>query len=715
LLTTGTAAAANCTLPTQQQLATAQSIMHGEKAVQFPIVRYPALGTVTIEIFIRAKEIWVNPGFEVSIKPVGPARYPYLDVNGHPTLAARYDSAFDFPGLFLQGDGRDWDLNFSPDKTRAFAVLDFAAGTGYFIVNKSVSKFRAGVGPLSYTFHESWEARNTYRQWGGANNWFYGDWISASTYRFRTHIKEAAFGTSWVAPAIDAQIEINKDTGQAVVRGDTFPTVAVHQPTACRTLTVRPENNPGDLYAYEAPDAISPGRPIDGAPGVASPGPVSPAANQAPVASYSYSRLAGAGNIVALDGRASRDPDGHIVQWQWIVESAVVATGPTPTIRFGAATSKQLTLKVTDDKGASGSISRTLSLPNRAPVVTAVSPGKGSIAGSNTPQLSAIAKDNDGDAMQYIYHITGPHVDLTSGWVSGGWVVPAHKLDPGTSYQWDVTVRDNRGGTAKSTQTFQVANLPSASDVITTSDGAGYWQVATDGGVFSYGTAQFYGSVPGLGLHLTNILGMARTPTNAGYWLVGSDGGVFAFGDAQFFGSLPGLQVHVNNIVGMTPTRTGNGYWLVGSDGGVFAFGDAQFYGSMGGKPLNKPVVSIAATPDSGGYWLAAQDGGIFAFGNAGFYGSMGGQPLNLPVTDMDATPDGHGYWMAAEDGGVFAFGNAQFYGSMAGKPLNGHVTGMSVTQDGQGYFLNGCDGGVFAFGNASFRGSNPTYGCRGV
>jgi hypothetical protein len=30
---------------------------------------------------------------------------------------------------------------------------------------------------------------------------------------------------------------------------------------------------------------------------------------------------------------------------------------------------------------------------------------------------------------------------------------------------------------------------------------------------------------------------MASTPDGAGYWLVASDGGVFTFGDAGFFGS----------------------------------------------------------------------------------------------------------------------------------------------------------------------------------
>ena len=41
------------------------------------------------------------------------------------------------------------------------------------------------------------------------------------------------------------------------------------------------------------------------------------------------------------------------------------------------------------------------------------------------------------------------------------------------------------------------------------------------------------------------IMGMARTPHNGGYWEVGTDGGVFAFGDAGFYNSLPSRGIHV--------------------------------------------------------------------------------------------------------------------------------------------------------------------------
>ena len=93
------------------------------------------------------------------------------------------------------------------------------------------------------------------------------------------------------------------------------------------------------------------------------------------------------------------------------------------------------------------------------------------------------------------------------------------------------------------------------------------------------------------GTHLNQpIVGMDATPDGNGYWLVASDGGVFAFGDAGFFGSTGNIHL-VSPIVSMAGTRDGQGYLLTAADGGVFAFGDAGFYGSLGATPKTRPIV----------------------------------------------------------------------------------------------------------------------------
>ena len=124
---------------------------------------------------------------------------------------------------------------------------------------------------------------------------------------------------------------------------------------------------------------------------------------------------------------------------------------------------------------------------------------------------------------------------------------------------------------------------------------------------------------------------MAPTPDGGGYWLVASDGGIFNYGDAGFYGSAG--SIHLNKpIVGMAPTPDGGGYWLVASDGGIFSYGDATFYGSTGSIHLNQPIVGMTAMPDGSGYWFTAADGGLFNYGDAPFYGSGAGQGLGQVV-----------------------------------------------------------------------------------
>jgi hypothetical protein len=78
---------------------------------------------------------------------------------------------------------------------------------------------------------------------------------------------------------------------------------------------------------------------------------------------------------------------------------------------------------------------------------------------------------------------------------------------------------------------------------------------------------------------------MAPTPTGDGYWVLGEDGGVFCFGDASFWGSVPGRGVPwarpARAIVG---SGTGQGYLVVSDTGIVHAFGDAPDHGSHVGS-----------------------------------------------------------------------------------------------------------------------------------
>ncbi len=188
----------------------------------------------------------------------------------------------------------------------------------------------------------------------------------------------------------------------------------------------------------------------------------------------------------------------------------------------------------------------------------------------------------------------------------------------------------------------------------------------------------FYGSTGSLHLNQP-IVGMAATPDGGGYWLVAADGGIFSFGDAAFHGSTGSL--HLNQpIVGMAATPDGGGYWLVAADGGIFSFGDAAFHGSTGSLHLNQPIVGMAATPDGGGYWLVAADGGIFSFGSV--------SPYFMVATSVDGTyrlvipPGRYTVTITAEIGGQSIKGTAQFI------VAPGTAYDVSATVTSSGFFV---------------------------
>ncbi|HEV7865349.1 MAG TPA: hypothetical protein VGR20_21815 [Acidimicrobiia bacterium] len=210
----------------------------------------------------------------------------------------------------------------------------------------------------------------------------------------------------------------------------------------------------------------------------------------------------------------------------------------------------------------------------------------------------------------------------------------------------------------------------------------------------------------------TNPTAAPVAASSPGYWLLGGDGGVFSFGSAGFFGSTGGIKLN-RPAVSMAATRDGTGYWFAATDGGVFTFGSASFFGSTGGIRLNQPIVGMAATPTGAGYWLVARDGGIFAFGDAAFAGSAGAVTLSSPVSDLAPTPTGKGYWLLTEAGGIYAFGDAPYKGSPAGTGLCDQPTArrLAASATGRGYWVAAADGSVTAFGDAADHGSPKAVG----
>ena len=165
-----------------------------------------------------------------------------------------------------------------------------------------------------------------------------------------------------------------------------------------------------------------------------------------------------------------------------------------------------------------------------------------------------------------------------------------------------------RAVTARTPTAHAVTAGAAVVGIATTPSGSG-WLAYDNGAASPFGGTPSLEGAPG---RLNRpVVGTTSTPDGGGYWLVASDGGVFSFGDARFHGSTGSLRL-AKPVVGMAATPDGAGYWLVGSDGGVFSFGDARFHGSA--AALGAVVVGMAPSP--GGYTLASTRGPLIFTGS---------------------------------------------------------------------------------------------------
>jgi Peptidase A4 family/IPT/TIG domain len=413
---------------------------------------------------------------------------------------------------------------------------------------------------------------------------------------------------------------------------------------------------------------------------------------------------------------------------EWIQEAPTVNGAQSTLADFGPTTFSSLGLNGTntaavgltdvDLTNASGTIIAyptalttsgfTIYYGTPRPSVTSISPASGSTAGGTAVAIQG----------NYLYGVTAVTFGgvPASGYLNadGSISVNAPPEGPGTVPVLVYTAGGSSQSVPADAFTYVTPTPPVTSSGTPTST-HGYWLDGSDGGIFTFGSAQFYGSTGSLKLQRP-VVGIVPTADKGGYWLDASDGGIFAFGDSGFYGSIPGLGLHPAGsgepnsldapIVGMVPSADGGGYFMVASDGGVFAFGDARFAGSCPGIG-GCSGAALAVMPDASGngYWLVTQTGHVYTFGDAQNFGAPG--PQSVPVTSAVRTPDGNGYWILFANGTIDNYGDAGNFGSPAGQfgGLN-PATAIFTTSDGQGYWVASANGSVDNYGDAPVEGS---------
>ncbi|MGY1809659.1 PKD domain-containing protein [Blastococcus sp. SYSU D00669] len=234
---------------------------------------------------------------------------------------------------------------------------------------------------------------------------------------------------------------------------------------------------------------------------------------------------------VAFDASASTDGDGTVASYAWSFGDGATGTGATASHTYGATGTYTAVLTVTDDKGATGSISIPVSVvANKAPAA-----GFSSAVADRTVRLDGSAStDPDGSVAAYAW-------DFGDG-TTGTGATASHTYDADGSYTVRLTVTDDEGATSTTTRTVAVAGT-----VVHAVDTFGR---TTTGGL---GTADTGGA-------WTSSAGATRQSVTPGAAELRLDGA--GQSDTAYLGGVSATTTDVRTSFALSAAPTGNGTYV---------------------------------------------------------------------------------------------------------------------------------------------------------
>ncbi|MEA3361562.1 MAG: PKD domain-containing protein [Thermodesulfobacteriota bacterium] len=331
------------------------------------------------------------------------------------------------------------------------------------------------------------------------------------------------------------------------------------------------------------------------------------APNQPPVAIASGNFESGEAPLSVSFNGSGTDSDGSVVAYAWGFGDGTTSSAQNPSHTYNTAGTYTATFTVTDDDGATGNetVSITVYAPNQLPVATA----SGTPLSGETPlsvSFNGSGTDSDGSILAYAW-------DFGDGATSSA-QNPSHTYNAVGTYTATLTVKDDDGSTATKSLTISVsAPLPAAVEDIIIDNGdpetnyKGRWRESRD--INYYGTKSQYAQY-----------GNATYSWNAGFVRPGTYNVYMRW--AYLFWSNKAVPVEITHSGGISKVtvnqRLNIGKWVLL---GTYNFGttgtvkvihtsgyrttsvDAvKFVGvDTGAVPSNnKPVASATGTPLSG-------------------------------------------------------------------------------------------------------------------
>jgi poly(hydroxyalkanoate) depolymerase family esterase len=181
------------------------------------------------------------------------------------------------------------------------------------------------------------------------------------------------------------------------------------------------------------------------------------ALNDAPNADISASSTnVSTGDTVDFDGSDSTDPDGSIASYEWDFGDGTTATGATASHSYSSGGVYDVTLTVTDDKGATGTatVSITADAPgNDAPSVDIEASATSITEGDTVDFDGSGSSDVDGSIDSYEWDFTNDGTTDASG------PTASHTYESPGTVEAKLTLIDNDGGVSSATVTIDVGEF----------------------------------------------------------------------------------------------------------------------------------------------------------------------------------------------------------------------------------------------------------------
>ncbi|SDR76071.1 PKD domain-containing protein [Friedmanniella luteola] len=206
---------------------------------------------------------------------------------------------------------------------------------------------------------------------------------------------------------------------------------------------------------------------------------VSASGNAAPTASFTSTAT---GLTVSVDGGGSTDADGTVASYAWTFGDGSTATGRTASRTYAAAGTYSVRLTVTDNQGATGTTTRSVTVASAPPANAAPTAAFTSTATGLTVSVDGGGStDSDGTVASYAW-------TFGDGSTATGRTASRTYAAAGT-YSVKLTVTDDQGATGTVTKQLTVA-APPANDVLAADTfertSASGWGSAETGGAWTY-------------------------------------------------------------------------------------------------------------------------------------------------------------------------------------------------------------------------------------